>query len=315
MTVEVTTQERINLQEDSFLFPSEINASDIYLREIKRYPRLPVDKEKYLSQIMYEGLSFKNGKREFGEHKFTNQDAEDAFIGLFNSHQRLVVGRVNKFRESGFFFMDHISAGRFGLMRGLVKYIPSYETRVSSYVTWWIDREIRDWRKQKLSIIHIPADKADQLYQLNRIKTSLTQELGEEPNVKMLSERSAISEEEILELFNSRNVVSLQVKYKNDSNYEELGERIKAPGRSTESQAIFKIRAEKIREVITSAIKDERDRNIILLKFGFYDGKDRTFQEISNIFRVSRQRIEQLFRNAMKILNEPEVKEKLRILI
>ncbi len=275
--------------------PKNVSINDpvrMYLKEIGKINLLSLDEELALSKRIEEG-------------------DEEAKNILAESNLRLVVSIAKRYVGKNLSFLDLIQEGNIGLMKAVEKFDASKGYKFSTYATWWIRQAITRAIADQAKTIRVPVHMVETINKLKRVQRQLTLELTKEPTEDQLAEKMGVTVEKIREIFKiSQDPLSLEtpVGEESDSN---LGEFIKDVTNLTpEEYAINEVLKDEIAEVLLTL--NEREEQVLKLRFGLDDGTCRTLEEVGNIFGVTRERIRQIEAKALRKLKHPSRSRKLK---
>ena len=292
----------------------------MYLDEIARTPLLDAAKEVELSQIIEAGVfarqvldGYEESKAEATREELEAlvaeaERAKDVFI---RSNLRLVVAVARRYPRSGLPLLDLIQEGNLGLIRAMEKFDYAKGFKFSTYATWWIRQAITRGMADQSRTIRLPVHLVEQVNKLARIKREMHQNLGREATDEELAEESGIPAEKIADLLeHSRDPVSLDMPVGSDEE-APLGDFIEDENAmSAENAVISELLHTDIRHVL--ATLDEREQQVIRLRFGLDDGQPRTLDQIGKLFGLSRERVRQIEREVMAKLRNGERADRLR---
>lgn len=259
-----------------------------YLREIGETALLSREEEQKLAKLIQQG-------------------DEDARQHMMKANLRLVVNIAKQYVPSNDpeMLMDLIQEGNLGLMRAVDRFKPDYDTRFSTYGVYWIRQAILRALKSR-RIVRLPENVVDRIFQMQRIRQRLYQDLGRTPTPEELAVEMKVTRKEIDRLEEvSSEVVSLDraVRGKGDeeeTQLKELLEDLTTPLPTDMTQD--KMMRQEIRDAIDTL--PARERKILEMRFGFADGVQHTLEEIGEEFHISRERVRQLQNVALDRLRQ-----------
>ena len=239
------------------------------------------------------------------------RDGQAARSHLLEANLRLVVSLAKRYTGRGMPLLDLIQEGNLGLIRAMEKFDYAKGFKFSTYATWWIRQAITRGMADQSRTIRLPVHLVEQVNKLARIKREMHQNLGREATDEELAEESGIPVDKITDLLeHSRDPVSLDMPVGSDEE-APLGDFIEdAEAMSAENAVISELLHTDIRHVL--ATLDEREQQVIRLRFGLDDGQPRTLDQIGKLFGLSRERVRQIEREVMAKLRNGERADRLR---
>ncbi len=219
---------------------------------------------------------------------------------MIKANLRFVVSYVKKYKGMGLSLPDLINEGNLGLIEAAKRFDPGRNVKFISYAVWWIRQAIIHALTQSSRIYHIPQKLSDQISEMKRITAKLKKELGREPTRDEIAERMGLSREDVedMELIEEKNV-SLSDKYYDDD--IEVGDRIKDTlSPSVEYQIIKNSIQDQIRRLLSEL--DEKEALVLKLRFGLDYDEPMTLQKIGDRMNLTRERIRQIEKKAMRKL-------------
>ena len=264
----------------------------MYLKEIGKVPLLTSDREKELAERMAVG-------------------DEEAKTELVEANLRLVVSIAKRYVGKGMFFLDLIQEGNLGLMKAVDKFDYTKGYKFSTYATWWIRQAITRAIADQARTIRIPVHMVETIHKVSRYQRQMLQELGREPTPAEIGEKMGMSAEKVREIMNvALDPVSLETPIGEEED-SHLGDFI--PDEDTPSPA-DDASATILREMIERELNTltPREAHVIKLRFGLYDGRTRTLEEVGKEFDITRERIRQIESKALRKLRHPSRARHLR---
>ncbi len=270
----------------------------MYLKEIGRVPLLDSERELELARIMTD-------ETKSAEERQSAQDQ------LVVANLRLVVSIAKRYVGKGMFFLDLIQEGNLGLMKAVEKFDYTKGYKFSTYATWWIRQAINRAIADQARTIRIPVHMVETIHKVNRYQRQMLQELGREATADEIGEKMGMSAEKVREIMKiAQEPVSLETPIGEEED-THLGDFIPddetpAPADAA-SQTI-------LREVLDRELHTltPREEHVIKLRFGLYDGRCRTLEEVGKEFDITRERIRQIEAKALRKLRHPSRARHLR---
>lgn len=291
----------------------------VYLNGIGRTALLNAEQEVELAKQIEAGLYAKHllstRKRISPARKrdltILVREGEQARAHLLEANLRLVVSLAKRYTGRGMPLLDLIQEGNLGLIRAVEKFDYAKGFKFSTYATWWIRQAISRGMADQSRTIRLPVHLVEQVNKIARIRRELHQQLGREATDDELAAETGIPAEKIADLMDhSRDPVSLDMPVGADEE-APLGDFIEdSEATSAENVVISSLLHSDIRKVLSTL--DERERQVITLRFGLDDGQPRTLDQIGRTFGLSRERVRQIEREVMGKLRQGDRADKLR---
>ena len=291
----------------------------LYFRQMAQEPLLTADEEIDLAKRIElgneardmldntEGLSI----TERAELILQIEQAQEAREHLGRANTRLVVSIAKRYMGQGLPFPDLIQEGNVGLMRAVDKYDYSRGNRFSTYATWWIRQAITRALAQKTRTIRIPLHMTERIRQMYRTAQVLEQELGRRPTPEEIAEEMNLPADSVRGMMDaSQHAIALERPVGDDGD-SEFGDFIEDQDTPEPAEAAaHHLLQETIEEVLSELTP--RQAHILRLRFGLGGGEQHTLEEIANKFGLSRERIRQLEKEALRRLRHPRLAHNLR---
>jgi RNA polymerase primary sigma factor len=256
----------------------------MYLKEIGKVKLLFASKEVQLAKRIEAG------------------DADATKI-MVESNLRLVVSIAKKYVGRGVLFLDLIQEGNLGLIKAVEKFDYRRGYKFSTYATWWIRQGITRAISDQGRTIRVPVHMVENINKLIRVQRKLVQELGRDPSAEEISEKMDFTPEKVREIIKiSQHPVSFETPI-GEAGDSHLGDFIEdSEVEKPADAASFAMLQDQLKEVLGTLT--DRERRIIQLRFGLYDGYPRTLEEVGREFKVTRERIRQIeFKTINKLRN------------
>jgi RNA polymerase primary sigma factor len=324
----------------------------LFLRDIGRHPLLTAEEELYLAECIHNGVEAHTRLAEADANGVEiDPDERDGLElavirgkqchdKLAQSNLRLVVSVAKRYIGRGLNFLDLIQEGNLGLLRAVDKFDHTLGYKFSTYATWWIRQAISRAIADQARTIRIPVHMVETINRQRRIQRQLQQDLGREPTAEELAVEMEFLESEDSEVVRkalaygtplepdverrlerasakvrriqrlSREPISLDTPVGNEEN-SYLGDFIEddsLPGPvDSASRRLLKEQMDEILDAL-----NERERRVLIMRFGLEDGMTRTLEDVGKEFNVTRERVRQIEAKALRKLRHPLRSRKLR---
>ena len=264
----------------------------MYLKEIGQVKLLSAEEEVELAKRVAEG----------------DQAAKNK---LTEANLRLVVSIAKKYSGRGLHILDLIQEGNTGLIRAVDKFDWQKGNKFSTYATWWIRQAITRAIADQARTIRVPVHMVEVINKATRCNRKLVQELGREPTVEEIAKELNLPVEKIIEANRTAaDTLSLDtpVGDEEDTSIGSFVEDERTPGPAdATSNAML---AEALKEILDTLT--EREADVLRMRFGMYDGRTHTLEEVGQIFGVTRERIRQIENKAIRKLRHPSRAKRIR---
>ena len=280
---------------DPLELAAEYNLDDpvrMYLKEIGQVKLLTADEEIELAKRVSEG----------------DKAAKDR---LTEANLRLVVSIAKKYSGRGLHILDLIQEGNTGLIRAVDKFDYTKGNKFSTYATWWIRQAITRAIADQARTIRVPVHMVEVINKATRCNRKLVQELGREPTLEEIAAELNLPIEKIIEANRTAaDTLSLDMPVgdEEDTTIGSFVEDDNTPGPvDATSNAML---SEALTEILGTLT--EREADVLRMRFGMYDGRTHTLEEVGQIFGVTRERIRQIENKAIRKLRHPSRAKKIK---
>ena len=292
----------------------------LYFRQMAQEPLLTAQEEIELAKRIERGKDAREKMLRLGksanptlrrEFAALLEDGQAAREHLGRANTRLVVSIAKRYMGQGLPFPDLIQEGNVGLMRAVDKYDYKRGNRFSTYATWWIRQAITRALAQKTRTIRIPLHMTERIRQMYRTAQALEQNLGRRPTPEEIAFEMDLPTETVRGMMDaSQHAIALE-RPVGDDGVSEFGDFIEDQDSPSPVEAATQhLLQETIEEVLSELTP--RQSHILRLRFGLGGGEPHTLEEIANKFGLSRERIRQLEKEALRRLRHPRLAHNLR---
>ena len=259
----------------------------MYLREINKIPLLTREEENELAL-----------KAKAGDVAAKNK--------IVNANLRFVITVAKKYQNHGLDLTDLISEGNLGLLTAIEKFDTTKGYHFISYAVWWIRQSILKAICEKSRMIRLPLNRANELVQIEKAKKTISSNMSEEDEIREIAGMLNMSENHVRDMINiSRDMVSLDSAVRpNDSESSSVGEFIEdSMYTRPEDEAINKSMKEDISKVL--ATLTDKEAEVLRYRFGLEGYKSMSLKEVGDVFNLTKERIRQIEKKAIKRLQHP----------
>jgi RNA polymerase primary sigma factor len=304
----------------------------MYLKEIGTIPLLSTLEEIELAKMIARGeeldkyskaLEVELGKEpsieqisekmniSFEEVKDIRRKSMESGKRLTRANLRLVVSIAKKYVGRGMLFLDLIQEGNLGLIRAVEKFDHKKGYKFSTYATWWIRQAITRAIADQARTIRIPVHMVETINRFKKISRRLSQELGRKPTEEEIAGEMEVSVEKFREIVKvAQEPISLETPIGKEDD-SRLGDFIEDKDSET---PVISVTNELLRQDINRVLKtlSQREQEVLQLRFGLDDGRQKTLEEVGQAFGVTRERIRQIEAKALRKLRHPNRNRTLR---
>ena len=291
----ISEESDVDLEKIDLSVPDGVSIDDpvkMYLKEIGKVPLLTAEEEVDLAKRMADG-------------------DESAKKRLAEANLRLVVSIAKRYVGRGMLFLDLIQEGNLGLIKAVEKFDYHKGFKFSTYATWWIRQAITRAIADQARTIRIPVHMVETINKLKKVTRKLAQELARKPSEEELSVEMGISINKLREIIKvAQEPLSLETPIGKEED-SRLGDFIEDKDADAPVKTVaHELLREDLAEVLGSL--SPRERDVLRLRFGMDDVRQRTLEEVGQLFGVTRERIRQIEAKALRKLRHPNRSKRLK---
>ncbi|MFA6800676.1 MAG: RNA polymerase sigma factor RpoD [Acholeplasmataceae bacterium] len=320
--LEVEEEELLNIE----TIVSTIKTDDpvrMYLKEIGQIPLLTHEQEQDYAIKVSNGRyakeqldAFESGELDLSEKD--QQELKDILDlaqysknKLVEANYRLVVSIAKRYVGRGLLFLDLIQEGNMGLMRAVDKFDYEKGFKFSTYATWWIRQAITRAVADQARTIRIPVHMVETINKMIRIQRQLIQDLSREPSIEEIADKMGITPDKVQNIQRiAKEPISLEAHVGEEED-SSLGDFISDPNALTPHEVMIQDMIKQVLDEVLETLTD-REEKVLRLRYGLFDGKNHTLEEVGREFGVTRERIRQIEAKALRKLRSPSRQNKLK---
>lgn len=266
--------------------------------------KLAAAKRKLKKRELTAGRSLEDFKKDVKMLNRWMDKSQEAKREMVESNLRLVISIAKKYTNRGLSFLDLIQEGNMGLMKAVEKFEYRRGYKFSTYATWWIRQAVTRAIADQARTIRIPVHMIETINKVLRGAKKLMMETGREPSPDELARELGITAERVREIYKiAQHPISLQAEV-GDGGESQFGDFLEDTSANSPAEATgYSILKDKMSEVL--ATLNDRERKVLIQRFGLLDGKPKTLEEVGVEFKVTRERIRQIEAKALRKMRHP----------
>lgn len=266
--------------------------------------KLSAAKRKLHKRELAAGRSLDDYKKDVRMLQRWMDKSQEAKREMVESNLRLVISIAKKYTNRGLSFLDLIQEGNMGLMKAVEKFEYRRGYKFSTYATWWIRQAVTRAIADQARTIRIPVHMIETINKVLRGAKKLMMETGREPTPEELANELGLTPERVREIYKiAQHPISLQAEV-GDGGESQFGDFLEDTGADSPAEATgYSILKDKMNDVLSTL--SDRERKVLIQRFGLLDGKPKTLEEVGVEFNVTRERIRQIEAKALRKMRHP----------